>query len=350
MSTTDNRNGFVDFVKFVMALLIMWGHYDYIIGQEFESVSITKTLTEFAHENVTVIVCIFFFISGFFAWQFSYRKLSDGKTTIGPFVIKKIKRLYPLMAVSVVWFCAAELIYRGAYGHFWAGREVNLSNAILTALGINRWVSTAGGDINGPIWYVSVLMLCYIVFGIIAAFKLSDEYKTIIFAGMVVLGIISQLNELTFPLVADKVGRGYMCFFLGVCFAILFKAYPKYKNFWAAILAIVIYAIAITAKENYRLDLLGNKNIAAIFTLAPAFIVLGENGVFKKVFNNSLCEWLGRISYPMFLFHIPTYLTIGLFLRDGINYNSYLTIIIITLFVGAISFAAEKLQEMSNKR
>ena len=246
------------------------------------------------------------------------------------------------MIISVVWFCVAGLIYRALYGHFWAGREIDLSNAILTALGINRWVTAEGGNINGPLWYVSVLMLCYVVFALISTLKTADEYKTIGFAFMVILGIVSQMNDLTFPLIAGKVGRGYMCFFTGVCMAAFFKAYPKFKKFYIAIAAIIVYSIAITASENYGVKILGNKNIAAIFTLAPAFIVLGETGFFKKLFNHKIFEYLGKISYPMYLFHIPIYLTVGTVLRDIPDYNSYSVLIIITLAVCALAYLAEK--------
>ncbi len=261
---------------------------------------------------------------------------------MGSFIIKKVKRLYPKMVLSVIWFCTAGLIYRALYGHFWAGREIDLSNALLTALGINRWVLSAGGDINGPLWYVSVLMLCYCVFGLISSVKLSDDYKNVLFGLMVILGIISQLNDLTFPLLAGKVGRGYMCFFTGVCMALLLRTYPKLKNPFIAVVMIAVYTVAINITENYGIDILGNKNIAAIFTIAPAFIMLGETGIFKKLFNHKVFEWLGKISYPMYLYHIPTYLSFGIIFRDTVDYNSYIIIFIITAGVCALGCVAEK--------
>ena len=321
-----------------MILAIMWGHYDYIISDEFSSVQISFGITHLAHDNLGNFVFVFFCISGFFAFEYSFNKLNERKSSsIGPFILNKIKRLYPLMILSIAFYLILAIIFRLSYGHFWAGRDFSLSQTILSFLGIENIVDSFTG-INGPIWFVSVLMLCLVIFCLISASKLSKPYKLCLFAFLIILGLISINYNWSFILLSGKVARAYIAFFSGALISYLFGRFKNLRRLrWAiSLLALsgIYFVFSLLTGENH----IGSAMIVIAFIFFPALIVIGECKYAKKIFNNSVTDKLAEVSYAMFLFHIPVYLLINLIFKDSLNYNSWLALLIISIVVIALSF------------
>lgn len=337
MEKIDKRNGFIDIAKFVMSIGIMLGHYQYIMAEEFESVHIDRLLLRIANKSLTEIVCVFFVISGFFAYN-GFKKLhAAGVSEMGPFLKKKINRLYPLMILSIIYFCLADIAYAIVHGHFWAGRSVNAQNIIFACLGITKWVCD-DKSINGPIWYVSVLMLCFVIFCLVSTLNIRVEYKYMIFGLLIILGLISQLhNEITFPLIAEKVGRGYMCFFTGVITSSLFEKKPEIASMRNVVICALLFVLLCVFGYKTGNSVIGETIIVTALYLSPMMIAFSIQKPIKRVFNNKLSSWLGAVSYGIFLLHIPTYVMASLLFGNSLDYNSWLVICIIIAVVVGLS-------------
>ena len=333
MLREDRRNGLVDLAKFVMSIGVMLGHYSYIFNQEFSSVKITKLPLIIAHGSLAEFVCVFFVISGFYAYH-SFESLHQtGPSGIGPFLKKKVNRLFPLMLISVAYFCFVDIVYLLVKGHFWAGRQITFQNIILTSLGIGTWVCV-DKNLNGPVWYVSVLLLCLVILCVISALNIGKEYKYLLFTLMMILGLITVLTPgITVPLLKGKIGRGYFAFFTGVLIAAVFEKWPQITRLRNIVIVLAVFAVLCVIGRKTGQDLIGTPMITVAFCFAPAIVALGQQDCIKLIFNNSMFSWLGSISYGIFLLHIPTYLMVSLLFGESITYNRWLVIGLITIAV-----------------
>ena len=191
----NNRNSILDISKFLMSIYIALGHYVYIIGQEYSGM--TKPWLPTRIIAMKYIVDIFFVISGYLAVN-TYR----GNSTY-LYIKSKVQRLYPMMIISLIEFSIFGLLFRMVYGHFWAGRNIQLSELIINLFGLNMWVGT-GVEINGPIWYVSVLMFCYLIFAILQNDHID---KKIAYPLISVIGLCAVLYKNGIMFLSENMGE-----------------------------------------------------------------------------------------------------------------------------------------------
>ena len=98
-----------------------------------------------------------------------------------------------------------------------------------------------GFSFNGPSWSISVEFVCYIIFYILTSKIKNKKIRLAINVLIALLGILLIKAQLNYPLFNDKMGRGFLCFFVGT---ILYEincliSNNKYKN------AIIIGCFAV---------------------------------------------------------------------------------------------------------
>lgn len=135
------------------------------------------------------------------------------------FFIPRVLRLLPLVFVSSV----VEQTFLGIYKATCAGGtgfdsvSISVWGVVLNALGLQSgWVFN-GYMINNPTWYISVLLLCYVVFYLLT--YLSNRWQVphvYLFIFMVLLGCGVQTFGLNLPFLNGSSCRGYYAFFFGV--------------------------------------------------------------------------------------------------------------------------------------
>ena len=78
--------------------------------------------------------------------------------------------------------------------------------------------------VNNPTWYISVLMLCYVVFYIIVyianRIKIHPQY---LFVVMIFLGMGINTYGINLPFLNGSSSRGYYAFFFGILLAGILK-------------------------------------------------------------------------------------------------------------------------------
>ena len=183
----QNYNGFIDICKFFMSILIVLGHYSYIIGQEFENVQIELNgIMGWCNVLLAPLVGVFFVISGWLIANNYSTKIEMGQVDFVDFMRERIKRIVPFAWFASTLFVVADLLYRLVYGHWWAGRSISISDAIMHFSETYVWIG-GSRDINGPVWYISVLLFCYILFFVISRF-VPEKYKICLYCFMILLG------------------------------------------------------------------------------------------------------------------------------------------------------------------
>ncbi len=166
---------------------------------------------------------LFFVISGFFLYKAYEQRLSRREISFGKFMIPKICKIYPLMIVTVVINYVVELIGKyqlGQYPLHGDGGAVrySVSSLVLNILGLQTgWISN--GDeraVNGPSWFISIILVCYILYYLITYFIKNEKVKICVYWAMAIGGIAVYLIKLQLPLLYEINGRGYYGFFVGV--------------------------------------------------------------------------------------------------------------------------------------
>lgn len=127
----------LDFLRFVFALLIVCYHLIPEINKVYKNAELYHILSV----KGRVIVILFYAISGFFF----YISEDYNKATFSEFALKKVKRLWPLLAISIL-------------------SNINTTTDILNLLFINSGTGLISrGSSNPASWFVCNLLFIYVL-------------------------------------------------------------------------------------------------------------------------------------------------------------------------------------------
>lgn len=209
----------LDVLKIVATTFILFHHYQQGSGAVYKYINFWDGQFYWGY-----LVELFFVLSGYFSFIY-VKKIKEG-WCFREFAYKKITRLIPLLALSV-FVEAAIYLYRI---HLGAEIEISLWGILLNALGVQTGWVTQVKAVNGPSWYISVLLLCYLLFYVVT--YLSKRWRiphTYFYIGTICVGIAINTYGLSLPFLNSSTARGYVGFFTGVLLAAYLKKYEKYK-------------------------------------------------------------------------------------------------------------------------
>ena len=322
----------LDALKFFAAILIVLYHYQQITGARFSGINFYGGRFQFEY-----LVEFFFLLSGFFM-SFQVKRNSD--KSFQEFIWPRIRRLYPAAMISVAVYCIGAWIYRWLTGGWWFDTPVGLWK-LFTSL----FLIQAGGAVsigygaNNPIWYLSVLMICYIIYWcILWLSKRLHMNPYVVFAGMIFVGLSVLSYDICLPYLNGDSARGYVGFFFGLVFG---KWHQNTKNqkrsVWIAI-AILVGCFA-AALANY-VELYDNFSMIMVFLVYPSIVVLSvDTGIAKKLFGGAFWGILGGISYEIYLWHVPLLLIIAN-VKVLLGYTSEYTYLSMLGFAGVVFVVA----------
>ncbi len=165
----------------------------------------------------------FFWLSGFLMFYVYERRLAAGELTFKRYMLPKIKKLYPIMIVTALLVFGLEWAGKLAFGYFPLhadGGELRYSplSLLMSLLGLQSGFMSDGDAmvVNGPSWFISILLVCYVIYYFVAAHVKKERARTAIYAGMLLLGVAILLHPLNVPFLYFCNGRGYFGFFFGV--------------------------------------------------------------------------------------------------------------------------------------
>lgn len=302
-----SRNGFLNFMKFVASIVIVFHHYQLITGASFSVIN-------FANDDIYTggnLVELFFVISGFLS--FSYISKIKNGYKFSDFYIRKLRRLLPAVALSTILTTILKLIYKYVlliipYG------EISIWNIFISCLGIQcGWVNKDQSQgINETLWYVSVLLLCYIVFYV--ATKISNMMRinciyVYIFITLFSIGI--REFGINLPFINYFTARGYFAFFIGVILALLINefqliGYNGVKNasvFIYCLFCLFYSLVHYLYRKKYILDIhFFTNHLNYIKTLLeyPALIIISYIEPIKRIANNQVIHKLGQLSFDIY--------------------------------------------------
>jgi peptidoglycan/LPS O-acetylase OafA/YrhL len=249
------------------------------------------------YSHGTSLVDLFFVLSGFVMCHV-YADRQDSRMRAGvtwrDYIVARLARLYPLhlltlllaaalLAVPAVQATRSHLPY-DAY-HF------GLNLVFLQRSGLEEYHS-----FNISAWSLTAEMAAYLAFfAVVGALKRRIPEASMIVILIAILALLSGFLNL-------YVTRGLVGFFSG---ALLWWTWPSLKRIHGAWLTI---ALVVTFWITF--GLVGNgpaSYLLASVLVWPLLMALSCRGSLSTMLSSPPTQWLGRLSFSIYLLHLPVY-------------------------------------------
>lgn len=314
----------IDGLRGILAVIIALFHFGqvYAVGNTF-------------HRGYFAVE-VFFMLSGFLLAN----KLANSQCalSIARDISHRLRHLYPIYFISVV---SLVMLYSAIWFNWnpiaWINSDSTHFISLVSELlciqvsGVGRLIY-----VNGPVWYVSALLLSILIIMLIykylprKVFKITIALLTIIIYGIFYI-IDPHMNAAGFfantqipsPLLRGVAGLGLgCCLYWAYCRYIEKARKCEYLNYYAIIsLLFLIVPLVITepGRSNYLLFIPAAICIVTMFWL-------GENGKFP-ILNSKPIQYLGKISYTFFVMQSFSQNFVSIIVADYISDNFTLNIV-----------------------
>ena len=300
----SKRNHAIDFIKIAATIIIVFHHYTQVVYASGHGVFHGGTI------YFGRCVELFFLISGYLMYRYQ-TAIHDHEISFKRFYGKRALRLLPLVAISAIVYEILILLYRKLTGTLYMNHDLDLSGTLFTCLGIQTGWATPNPAINNPVWFVSVLLLCYLIFYFLNYISGKRNINVnYLYLGMVFLGMGIVTYKINLPFLYysspedSSPAKGYYAFFAGILLA-NFLAVHKSKINKLSIAALVmiagtVLAIVYKARNNQVFD----DFYWLTFVFFPSLIILAETKAAQKIFSADFWSLLAKIAYNVFIWHV----------------------------------------------
>ena len=282
-----------------------------IILLHFDKKYLPPIFDNFFINHSYVFVDFFFVLSGFVI-SLNYNSIND----IKKFIKKRFIRLYPLYFYSNCLFFTYILFSRLILLRYFPSifEDESFSYKIHVEPFIDSVFLTNStpliGDSpgsNGPSWSISAEIISYLTFAIITLF-FRKKIRLYLFSLIIIIAMIICLNYGVFFDIGN-IGflRGFVGFFMGF---FVWKIYSK--NYISKInnkleLLIPIFLILIMfildALEGFKFQYIYGMLLVPLFFSISIFMFIHSAGLISKIFETKLFQYLGKISFSIYLNH-----------------------------------------------
>lgn len=294
----------LDFLKFIATLCIIFHHYQIYTKTRF-STGINFLGGRF---NFAFLVELFFILSGYFA-SYYVGKINGGMSFKNFFVPKYLRFLLP-SALTVLVFAALANLYESLYMEQFFDRTVQVWGVVVAAFGFSSGWGIPNPKINGTLWYISVLLICYVIFYIIVFLskKLSASPYWV-FGFMIFLSFSITTNKINFLFFNSGTARGLSSFFWGVILAKLIRGKKISTKAGLVSLCGFIGMLIVILKYNttYASD---SQGYLYTFCMYPFLLVFLQTSPMKRLFKSNVWGWLGNVSFEAYIWHFPLILAL----------------------------------------
>lgn len=308
-----------DVLKFATIAIIVLHHYQQITGAHF------RTGINWYHGDFYwgFLVELFFIVSGYFCLG-AIGRIRSGKT-FREFFAAKYLRFLPMLALCGVAYLVARYGYSVVAGideripfTFW--------DVCASLTGFERWLSS-DLMVNNPMWYVSVLLLCFVVFYAVTA-KCQAKNLPLAYAAIIAIGLIMRsacaIYDLSLPFVNASIARGLICFFMGLELAMLIDRYPGLRSAKAlgiSAVVVVLFVAAYALRPDHIYEASRDPlYYALVFVIYPCLVLVAKNPLVQQLLSSGRLRFLGGAAYNMYVWHAPLiYLYLALSLVFGFD-------------------------------
>jgi len=332
----------LDILRGVAAFMVVTFHYKHFLlisdsaGFDYTDMPMHLVLMP-VYVYGQFFVELFFSISGYvFFWLYS-GAISTRKTGLRDFFVARFARLYPLYFLTFILVAVIQWAFRSLYGHDYIYGDNTLINFLLNLFMVHQWHPHATQTFNGPSWSISVEVFLYAVFFVVCRFRLQSVWMALL---LIAAGLL--LKYVNFDPTNDFV-RGLPSFFFGGLVWYAVEALRR-REAWrkTAVKALMVllplcWALAyigaydiLWGVDQLKLAQAGlpRHGVHAVFLSTASFIygliplTLAFFGLQRDRWQAAWLkpealrrfEWIGDISYSLYLIHFPLQISLMLIL------------------------------------
>lgn len=314
-TTVKPRYELLDGLRGVAALMVIFYHF----GEAFATSPVDQCIN-----HGYLAVDFFFVLSGFVIGYAYDGRWSEGMTARS-FLMRRVVRLQPMVIIGVALGVISFLLQGREQ---WDGTSVSLTAVTLSAiLGLFMIPSLPGtmpevrgnGEmfpLNGPSWslfFEYIGSLFYALF----LHRFSTRWLIIFtgFAGLILaavsVGNVSGYYNIGFGWTAADYGfwiglaRMTFSFSMGLLISRKFRSVKIRGAFWicTALIVVLLSVPYVGGSEPNIAN--GIYDILCTLLLFPLIVCLGASGHTSDRHSAKICEFLGSISYPIYIIHYP---------------------------------------------
>lgn len=361
-----NKLAFLNPLKFVGAIMIaIFLHYDehFLSKLGHENNLAANPLLGVLFKKSFIFVEMFFVISGLlFVIAYQNRitsKIENNLANNKPlgfasFMLGRYKRIFPLVIITSIYMYILNVILVSKTGLLWAAGSTSVLDLLGNIIYGGNSILAGTKTLNGPIWYVQILLICYALAYVITKLvtNIKKEVRIIVFTLPIILGIIMRSTSVNYPFWNEDFSRGLIAFFAGILlghFLTVFDAFSKVtKLIIKAICSLVILAILFLVA--FKSELLSPITTYVALLLFPEIIiVLYDLKLVNNICSNSFFKILGDISFGIYLWNFPILITLHtLIVTNAItpDVNSILFIILLLMAHILIAICYDKIAKL----
>jgi len=309
-----------------------WQHFGYIgnsLPKNFDRASQPLyTIFKIFYEKGFTAIEYFFILSGFIFFWLYRTPIENKHLSFGEFWLKRFSRLWPLHFLTLLIVALLQRVYVLHHGNSFVYPFNDIYHFILNLGLASNWGLERGWSFNAPVWVVSIEVLVYFVFFVVAYihqggvfFCLGASIMSFVFArfahhfvfnGLALFFLGGAVFHVTF-LIATRLQKAKLFVYIAAALSwVLTVVYFYVFNFSDFIVEIgIIGKVLLFGFRDY---------ILFPITVCSLALIEIDKGQFLKPLS-----WMGDITYSSYLLHFPLQLVFGLFVSYGIlNYEFYL--------------------------
>ena len=334
----------LDALRGIAALVVVLGHMARFINDDGKTGLFLTPLSPYVTGHQAVIV--FFVLSGF---VLSLPYLSGSSQPYLPFIVRRVCRLYVPFAVAVLGSMASlYLLHRFAFPPLTGGTPASSWNNPLSARAVASDLVmlgyTRGGlTLDPPIWSLIVEMRASLLFPLLVLLTIRTRWLGVLLgvgsarikAG---IGDDSPIYAISIPTTILLTGRYLIFFLFGIMCAmrmqsisVLMRRIPSWVHVGLVACWIVLTGLVAWGqlRDHVSLDL--GYGLLAVYLIACCVTFDGV----AKVLLHRWCQWLGRVSFSLYLIHWPILLTAFYLLSRKLPQLGVLAAAFPAIFLGA---------------
>lgn len=316
LSNSRPRYELLDGLRGIAAFVVIWYHF----GEGFATSPVDQMI------NHGYLAVDFFFVLSGFVLGYAYdNRWKNGSMTAGRFMLRRVIRLHPMVILSVILGAVAYLIQGSVQ---WDGTPVPLTTLLLALFlglflipvipGIDADVRGNGEmfPLNGPSWslffeYIGSILYALILHRLSKRSLLGVVVLSAVGLAVMALGNTSEAYHIGFGW--SGAGWGFLGGFFRLSFSfsaglLISRCFRKTRirgAFWICtlILCTVMACPYVGGAEPNVYNAL--YDLFCTFFIFPAVVYLGACGNTTDRFSTSTCNFLGQLSYPIYIIHYP---------------------------------------------
>lgn len=284
-------------------------------------------------KNGYIGVDVFFVISGFVITQALHLKyIETGEVSIVDFYSNRIRRLYPALVTMVV----SVFILTVFFGFLWDGNLL-IKSALFSLIGASNLYFLSRGeqyfnhDLVNPFfhtWSLGVEEQFYFIYPFLLIFlyktfkriKLVEKVAPLFVFSILFLSFVFSMLEV--KILSDfysPIGRFWEILLGCLAFFLLRIFLPVIPQLLFSFSGITLLLCGVLLDVH-------TKSISVLLATVGTFLILlglyRRRGVFGAFLELKPIIFIGKISYSLYLWHIPVIYLFGLYLSDSLYYIS----------------------------